>query len=360
MHDNDIKQHIIKHSDRLIDALQKLNALPGKEMTLFVVDDYNMITGTLTDGDIRRAFLCGAVPETPVGEVMHRAFRFIRRGHVDIELLKSCRESGIRIIPELDDNGRLTGMINLNKTHTLLPVSAILMAGGKGERLRPMTLETPKPLLEIDGKAIIDYNIEALAACGIDDITVCTRYLSEKIHKHFSQPVAGVNVKCVREDQPLGTIGAASLISHTSGGTTLLMNSDLLTSISFESLYLRHTSERADITVAVIPYQVSVPYAILTTDGPDVTGIEEKPSFSYYANAGIYMISNDLLNTLEPNRRIDATDFIHKAIADGHKVVYFPVNGTWIDIGSPVDFRQAAELMRHHRNMSDTTRQNKK
>ena len=116
---------------------------------------------------------------------------------------------------------------------------------------------------------------------------------------------------------------------------------------------MRHISEEADITVAVIPYQVSVPYAILTTDGPLVTGIEEKPSYSYYANAGIYLISNNLLNRLTRGTRTDATDFIEGAIAEGRRVVFFPVNGTWIDVGSPTDFRQAAEIMRHHRNMSN-------
>lgn len=348
-----ISRHIINQDEKLIDALGKLNVLPGTEMTLFVVDSDEKIVGTLTDGDIRRALVAGAKLDSPIISVMHKSFRSISKGVADIELMKECRERRITILPEIDSDGRICGVINLNSTHTILPVSAILMAGGKGERLRPLTLDTPKPLLEIDGKAIIDYNIEALAACGIRDITVCTRYLSEKICAHFAKPVAGVEVKCVKEDKPLGTIGAASLVERPDSGTTLIMNSDLLTSISFEDFYIRHVLDGVDITVAVIPYQVSVPYAILTTDNNRVTGIEEKPSYSYYANAGIYLISNKLLNSLKPDKRTDATDFIQDAIADGHPVSYFPINGTWIDIGSPVDFRQAAEIMRHHRNMSD-------
>lgn len=353
MDSNAISRHIIYQDEQLITALSKLNSLPGIEMTLFVEDDGHRIVGTLTDGDIRRALLSGAELKSAVKDFMFRSFKCVRKGNADINLLKDCRQRGISIIPEIDDDGKICGIVNLKVKHTILPVKAILMAGGKGERLRPMTLETPKPLLEIDGKAIIDYNIEALAACGVTDITVCTRYLSEKIHEHFSKPVAGVAVKCVREEKPLGTLGAASLIKHDEDGTCLIMNSDLLTSISFEDFYMRHLAEDADITIAVIPYQVSVPYAVLTTDGSNVTGIEEKPAFSYYANAGIYLISNKLLNTLEADKRIDATDFIQGAIANGKKVTYFPINGTWIDIGSPVDFRQAAEIMRHHRNMSD-------
>lgn len=348
-----LHNHIISRDASLIDALTKLNNLPGNEMTLFVVDDEDRVVGTLTDGDVRRALVADRSLSSTAGDVAHREFRWLNRDRSDVNLLRECRQLGIMVIPVLDDDMRIADIVNLSTLHTILPVSAILMAGGKGERLRPLTNDTPKPLLEIDGKAIIDYNIEALASCGVTDITVCTRYLAEKIHRHFAEPVAGVKVKCVCEDVPLGTLGAASLVRRQNRGNTIVMNSDLLTSLSFEDLYLRHMSEEADITVAVIPYQVSVPYAILTTDGSRVTGIEEKPSYSYYANAGIYMISNRLLNKLIPGTRIDATDFIQQAVADGCKVVYFPVNGTWIDVGSPVDFRQAAEIMRHHRNMSD-------
>lgn len=349
-------KYLIDQNASLLTALQMLNQLPGDEMTLFVYDDNKRIIGTLTDGDIRRALLAGLSTDSQVAKVTHRAFKSLKDGNIDIMMLRQCRDKGIVMLPVIDGDGHLRSIVNLNHIQTILPVSAILMAGGKGERLRPLTLDTPKPLLEIDGKAIIDYNIDLLLACGIDDITVCTRYLSEKIFDHFAAPINGVKVKCVKEDKVLGTIGAASLVAHKPDGTTLIMNSDLITSVSFEDMYIRHLSEEADITVAVIPYQVSVPYAILTTEGAKVTGIEEKPAYSYYANAGIYMISNNLLNTLNHDERIDATDFIEQAINNGKKVVFFPINGTWIDVGSPVDFRQAAEIMRHHRNMSKTNK----
>ena len=173
-----------------------------------------------------------------------------------------------------------------------------------------------------------------------------TAYLADAIDAHFAQPVAGVRVKTVRETHPLGTIGSASLVEWPEEGDTIVMNSDLLTTVSFEEMYLHHHAERADITIAAIPYAVSVPYAILTTDGARVTGIEEKPSYSYYANAGIYIIKNTLLRAIPAGERIDATDFIEQAIAAGRRVTYCPIRGTWIDVGSPTDFRQATELMR--------------
>ncbi|MDE6085317.1 MAG: NTP transferase domain-containing protein, partial [Muribaculaceae bacterium] len=242
-------------------------------------------------------------------------------------------------------------LLEISGQRTYLPLQAVLMAGGRGERLRPLTDTLPKPLLPINGKAIIDYNIEALADAGITDITVTTRYLADKIDEHFSTPVAGIRVKCVVEKDPLGTLGALSLVDRNDeNGYTIVMNSDLLTTVSFEEMYLTHINRGADITIGVIPYTLSVPYAILETTGNKVTGISEKPTFTYYANAGIYIISNKLLNTIQKGERIDATDFIEDSIKQGNVVTYYPINGTWIDVGTPADFTQAQELMRHLRN----------
>ncbi|MCM1066043.1 MAG: sugar phosphate nucleotidyltransferase [Muribaculaceae bacterium] len=352
----DIDNITIAGETPLLEALARLNALSGGAMTLFVTDGDGHLAGTLTDGDVRRALLAGKGLDSPVIEAAHTAFRSVELGNIDVAALRDYRSAGISLVPVLDPEGRLHHIIDLTSSHTVLPMRAVLMAGGKGERLRPATLTTPKPLLEIEGKAIIDYNVEALAACGITDITVTTRYLAEKIDEHFSRPVAGVQVRTVREDVPLGTIGAVALLdSGEPNGCTLVMNSDLLTTISFEEMYLLHRSRSADATIAVVPYQVSVPYAILTLDPDDpdaVTGIEEKPAYSYYANAGIYIFSNALLATLVKGERCDATDLIDRAIAAGRKVTYYPIKGTWIDVGSPVDFRQAGELMRHHNAMN--------
>lgn len=339
--------HIISSTSNLHTALERINALSGGNMTLFVVDGNACLVGTLTDGDVRRALLAGIGLDYCVTEAMHRNFRVLHSGTPDVEALRAMRKKGITLVPVVDDENRIERIIDLTTTRTLLPLSAILMAGGKGERMRPATLTTPKPLLTIQGKAIIDYNVEALAACGITDITVTTRYLAEQLHAHFNEPVCGVQVKCVTETTPLGTIGAATLVSRSAFGNTLVMNSDLITTISFEDMYMRHVTEQADITVAAIPYQVSVPYAILNIDGQQVTGIAEKPAYSYYANAGIYIIRDEVLNSLPADTRTDATDLIERVINDGGRVVYHPINGTWIDVGSPTEFRQATELMAH-------------
>lgn len=345
-------RNLINEQSTLLQALALLNSLPASAMTLFVTDSRGAVTGSLTDGDIRRALIAGKGLDSPAGDAACRSFRALRGDESDVELIRECRRAGIKLLPRLNADGTPAEIVDLSLTRSRLPLSAILMAGGKGERLRPMTLTTPKPLLTIEGKAIIDYNIEALAAVGVRDITVTTRYLAEQLDEHFAREVAGVKVRTVREDTPLGTIGSARLADISAEGNTLVMNSDLITTISFEELYLKHRDSGADATVAVIPYQVSVPYAILTLDGERVTGIAEKPSYSYYANAGIYIFRNPLLRGLQPGRRTDATDLIDEIIASGGKVAYYPIKGTWIDVGSPTDFRQAAELMRHHNNLS--------
>ncbi len=344
-----MRRHFILETDSVLTALRYLNDLSGEVMTLVATDNEGRPRGTVTDGDIRRALIRGCRPDSPVSEVMNRNFTAISHPD-DVAAIRKARSRGLRLLPVTGPDGRIAQLLDLTKQDTVLPLSAILMAGGIGERLRPLTLKTPKPLLKIDGHSIIDYNIRNLARAGIRDVAVTTRYLAEQIEEHFSQPVCGINVRCVREEQPLGTIGSAALVKRQSDfSDTLVMNSDLLTNVSLEEMYLRHVQEKADITIAAIPYTVSVPYAILSTDGAAVTALSEKPTYSHFANAGIYIFSNRLLDTLPTDTRTDATDLIERSIAEGLKVVHFPLNGTWIDIGSPADFRHAEELMRHHR-----------
>lgn len=348
-----MNKYIIPTTDTIRQALSRLNALSGGGvMTLLVTNSLTgEMTGTLTDGDIRRGILAGALLDDPVADIMNTTFKALTAGEdslTRLSILRSAREMGIKLLPELDEKGRIADICDLTQCFTRLPLAAILMAGGKGERLRPLTLTTPKPLLEIDGRPIIDYNIERLARSGITDITVTVRYLADQIREYFSIPRHGIKVSCVEESKPLGTIGSAALMKRPDEGSTLVMNSDLLTTIDLEEMYFRHITDKADITIAAIPYTVSVPYAILTTDGNRVTALHEKPTYSHFANAGIYIFNNYVLNALNPDERTDATTLIEAAMGQGLNVSFYPMSGTWIDIGSPADFKHAQELMKHH------------
>lgn len=342
-----LEPHIINQDATILQALQKLNHLSGQGMVLFATDQNHKITGSLTDGDIRRALIRGILPTQPLKHALNTHFHSLPDTDPDLTLLRQYRAKGLRLIPLLTPTGQITRILDTTHTHTLLPLTAILMAGGRGERLRPLTDQTPKPLLPIGGQPIIDYNIRALAHAGIRNINVTVNYLAHKLENHFAQPIEGITVKCVRENSPLGTIGSATLVDLPPHGDTLVMNSDLLTSLSFEEMYLHHTRTHAAITIAAIPYNVSVPYAILTTQGQNVTALAEKPSYSYYANAGIYIIRNSLLTALPTHTRTDATDLIEQTIAAGLPVTYFPISGTWIDIGTPTDYAHACELIEH-------------
>ncbi|MDE6317716.1 MAG: NTP transferase domain-containing protein [Muribaculaceae bacterium] len=343
------QRHILASTATVKEAIEGLNRLSGDAMTLIVTDASGRPVGTVTDGDIRRALLRGVTLDDNVERALMREFRSVRRSKIDVALVREMRKLDIRLLPVIDDDGRLVEIVDLRRVKSLLPLSALIMAGGKGERLRPMTLTTPKPLLEIEGKAIIDYNIEALAHVGVKDVTVSTAYLAEQLDEHFSVPVAGINVRTLREVSPRGTIGAlADALPDMVNDTILVMNSDLLTDIALDEMYMRHTGENADITVAAIPYTVSVPYAILSTEGSRITSLQEKPTYSLYANGGIYIISRLAAGMVPRDRRYDATDLIEDAIARGLKVVYFPINGTWIDVGTPADFRHAADIMKYH------------
>jgi NDP-sugar pyrophosphorylase family protein len=314
---------------------------------MFVVDDTNKLIGTLTDGDIRRGLIAGHSLDEPVSKVMHSRFRALTPGGNDFVTVREARKAGVDLLPRLDVSGRLLDIEDLRIVREMLPLDAVLMAGGKGERLRPLTLTTPKPLLKIGDKAIIDYNIDELEANGVNRIFVTVNYLKEQIIEHFNNRDGRIKIECVSEPKRMGTIGSLSLVEGLSEDNVLLMNSDLLTTLSFADMYEHHISAKADLTMAVIPYNVSVPFAILQTDGDRVTGLAEKPIYNYFANAGVYILKRELISRIDNEAFTDAPDFIADLISDNKKVSYFPINGSWIDIGSPDDFRNASELMAH-------------
>ncbi|MDY5900465.1 MAG: sugar phosphate nucleotidyltransferase [Candidatus Limisoma sp.] len=347
MEREEIKQHIISDSATLAEALRALNALSGRTMTLFAVDEAGKMTGTITDGDIRRSLISSGRLDLQVKDAMHRQFRYLQMGNIELKTVKELRRLRITLVPVVDIEGRIAGAYDFGECHSILPLDAVLMAGGKGERLRPMTLTTPKPLLKIGDKCIIDYNVEELARNGIENIYVTTNYLAEQLEEHFSTPVGGVMAKCVREPRKLGTIGSVRLVEGLSHDDVLIMNSDLLTTINYEDMYVAHAESGADLTIAAIPYMVSVPFAILHLDGQCVRGLEEKPTYNYYANAGIYMVKRKHLEMIPADNPYDATDLIADLIAKGGKVTYHPINGVWLDIGSPDDFRHAQELIQN-------------
>lgn len=337
---------LIRATQTITQALERINSLQGVPLTLFVVEADGTLAGTLTDGDIRRGLLRGTSLQNPVSQIMHREYRYLRRGDEEgTRSFKQARELNLAVLPVLDDTGHILDVIDLSCTSAILPLDAVLMAGGRGERLRPLTDSVPKPLLPVGGKPIIDYNVQALRRCGINNIFVTVNYLRTQIEEHFSRDKEYAAVKCVAEPLPLGTFGSIGLVEGLTHKNVLVMNSDLLTSINFEKMYEHHLQTEAALTMAVTTYTVSVPYAIVRTQADRVESFREKPTYNFFANAGIYIVGRELLSTVTGKERVDATDFIDSLLAKGLKVTYFPIDGTWIDIGSPDDYAMACKKM---------------
>ena len=339
--------HCINSSLTIKDALIALNNLRNATLTLFVLNDNAQIIGTLTDGDIRRALVNGYGLDCTLDKVMHRDYKFIRQKEFTVANLRSFRDRRIMFIPILDGENHVVDVVNLQKFKSKLPIDAVLMAGGKGERLRPLTEKTPKPLLEVGGKCIIDHNVDRLISYGVEHVNVTVNYLGEQIEEHFDTPRDGVQVRTFREPKFLGTIGSIKFVDIFYNDTILVMNSDLFTNIDYEDFFLHFQIHDAEMSVAAVPYNISIELGILDLDGHNIKGLIEKPKYNYYANAGIYLIKKRALAEIPEDTFFHATHLVEKLIAQGKKVIRYPLNGTWIDIGTYQEYERAKELVKH-------------
>ncbi|WP_106829656.1 nucleotidyltransferase family protein [Parabacteroides pacaensis] len=343
-----IQKYTVQENVCILEALVALNKLSSDSLTLFVLNAEGKMVGTLTDGDIRRKLIEEISLKASVSEVMNRSFSYLTINEKDaVWKIREYKHKGITLLPVLDEEKKIVRIYNLKKHYSVLPVDAVLMAGGKGERLRPLTEKTPKPLLPVGDKAIIDYNIERLIAYGIEHISVTVNYLKERIEEHFSQPFDFVKIDCVREPRFLGTMGSIKFVKKIYNDTVLVMNSDLFTNLDYEDFYLHFKKNEADMSVAAVPYPITVPYGIFDLNGRNILGIKEKPTYNYYANAGIYLIKKELLSFIPAEEFYNATDFIELLIKNKRKVVRFPITGYWLDIGKYEEYYKAQELVKH-------------
>lgn len=343
---------ILIHKDKsILDALRKLNRIryvsDVSRLILFVTEDDSSILGSVTDGDIRRSLADMADLQKPIGEICNKDFVFVydQEGFLD---LKPYREKDIAILPLLDEQKRMQGIVDLEKTRSLLPLECMIMAGGRGKRLSPLTDKTPKPMLPLGNKPIIEHNIDRLISYGIQKIYISVKYLGEQIEEYFGDGSAkGISIEYIRETEPLGTAGALSLVEKFETDNILVMNSDLFTNVDFEDLYLEMVKEKADMAVASTEYKVDVPYAVFELNDREVVEFKEKPSYIYYSNAGIYILKKELLRMVPKNEFYDITELMERVIKDGGKLIHSPIKGFWIDIGKPIDYNQAQEFVKH-------------
>jgi dTDP-glucose pyrophosphorylase len=323
-----------------------------------VVDRDRKLLGTITDGDIRRAIL-QKIPLTDSIEkiLAQRPPNYPKptvaaMGTPHEEILALMETKTLRHIPLLDKKGRVVEIALLSELveeEHHLPITAVIMAGGRGRRLLPLTQDIPKPMLLLDDSPIIERTIKQLKKSGIKDIFISTNFKSEVITQHFGDGSAfGVNIRYLQEDCPLGTAGALGLMDSLPE-VTLVINGDILTQLNFRVMYEFHRSHQADITVGVRIYEVEIPFGVIETEDIFIKKLVEKPQQAYIVNAGIYLLNRTVYEWIPHGTRFDMTQLVDACVKNEQKVVSFPIQEYWCDIGQPRDYERAKNDVKNGR-----------
>ena len=335
------RDHLILSGTPIKDALVQLTKL-GSDIILFVVDEYDTLLGSITDGDVRRGLIKGISIEEKVDCLVRDTPKYILKGEIDIKKIIDYRENNYKIIPIINSDKKVLNIINFTFNKSFLPIDVVIMAGGRGLRLSPLTDTTPKPLLKIGNKPILEHIIERISIFGIKNIIITINYLGDQIKDYFNTGNSrNLEIKYIEEKKPLGTLGAISKIKHFEHDYILITNSDLLSNINYEDFFLDFIEKNADMSVVTIPYNVNVPYAVLETYNNNVLNFKEKPTYTYYSNAGIYLVKKNILKSIPQNTFYNATDLMEHLIKSSNKIISFPLIGYWLDIGNPDDYAKA-------------------
>lgn len=341
---HNIQRHVIYEHQSVRDALIKLNDL--KVDPILIVADKNLkLLGSLTDGDLRRGFINGLTFDNQIIEYIQPNPLFIYDDELHLADINDLRKRNFIVIPVLNREHIIVDMLNLTRVQSLIPADVVIMAGGRGQRLMPLTENTPKPMLPVGEKPILEHNIDRLAKFGIKNICISVNYLAQNIIDYFQDGASkGLSIQYVHEDKPLGTLGSVKLCQQNEHDYVMVMNSDLLTNIDYEAFFQTFIRSGADMAVATTSYQVEVPYGVLEVDnGNFVNSLKEKPRYTYYSNAGIYLVKRELLSFVPDREFYNVTDLMDMLIRQGKKLVSFPILGYWLDIGKHEDFRKAQE-----------------
>jgi dTDP-glucose pyrophosphorylase len=316
-----------------------------------VVGEGNRLLGTVTDGDLRRATLAGVALDAPATLLLERQRDLheprpmpltASSGTTPADLVVLMRRYDVRQIPLVDATGCVVDIALLEELIDAEgpPLRAVIMAGGFGTRLGELTSETPKPMLPIGDRPLLERIVEQLRDAGIRHVNLTTHYRAEAIASHFGDGSDfGVQIDYVSEEEPLGTAGALGLVE--ADGPVLVMNGDILTGVDFRALHRFHAEQEADMTVAVRPYELRVPFGIVDLDGVHVRGFSEKPFVRGLVNAGIYLIAPEALATVPAGQRYEMPQLIEELVGAGRRVVGFPLREYWLDIGQLADYERA-------------------
>lgn len=343
----DLAQVCLRPHHTLHEAMVCLNR--SAKGIVLVVDEERQLLCTMTDGDLRRAILHGLNQDMTIGAWMadpgragNRHPRTAPFGTDPAELLR-LMAGGYRHIPLLDAERRVVDVALLNDLAAQAEpaLNAVVMAGGLGMRLRPLTADLPKPMLQVGDKPVIEHIVTRLRDAGISQVRITTHYKAEAITNHFGNGQRfGVKIDYLNEDNPLGTAGALSLMRDWES-TLLVINGDILTNLNYQSMLSFHRENQAVITVGVRQYELEVPYGVVQTEGVTVVGLNEKPTLRVFVNGGVYLLEPSVSRHVVPNERCDMPDLIGRLLDGGEHVVSFPISEYWLDVGHHGNYEQA-------------------
>ena len=331
----------------LVTALEALRVIDqGGAQIALVVDEQKRMVGSLTDGDIRRGLLNGETLETPVERLMNRQFYFVRNNENQSTIMKTMKRKSLHQVPVLDEDNRVVEMLLLEEllVQSKLPNEVVIMAGGRGMRLRPHTDHCPKPMLPVDGKPMLEILLEQCIASGFRRFHLSVNYLKEQIIDYFQDGDRwSASINYLVEDKPLGTAGSLHLLPKDIEAPILVLNGDVLTRFNLIQLLRFHKEQDAEATLCVRNHEVSIPFGVVQTKDGELAGFEEKPRYDQLVNAGLYVINPQLLSLLPPNQKTDMPTLLKSAQQADHRVAVCPIHEYWIDVGRPETLQQASQ-----------------
>jgi dTDP-glucose pyrophosphorylase len=334
--------------------MEAVRVIEGSRRRIAVVTDAcDRLLGTLTDGDVRRCLLAGGTLETPVSAAMNPAPVTARPNSSVGHLLSLMRRANVLALPVVDKAGRYQQLVHLSDIDAPGPhphehsafAFAVIMAGGEGTRLRPLTETIPKPMVDIGGVPLLERQVQRLAKAGLTRVYISVNYLGHIIEDHFGDGTDfGIEIRYLHEQEKLGTAGALALLPEVPQAPIIVMNGDILTTSDIVSLYAFHREHAARITVAAVDYRVNVPYGVIQSDGAYVNALLEKPSQRFLCNAGIYAVAPETLGLLKGAQHCNMTDIVEACLTASFPVAVFPLHEYWSDIGTPDDLEKARAL----------------
>ena len=324
------------------DAIRCLN--DNALQIVIIVDAQDAMIGSVTDGDIRRALIRGETLDASIRNIMCTDFRTLPEKASHDEALALMRKEALQQIPVLDNKGRVRDLFLLEELVKPAKVTnpVVIMAGGEGRRLRPLTKDCPKPMLHVGGKPMLEIILEQCIEAGFQEFYLSVNYLKDKIKEYFNNGARwNVNIEYLEEQQPLGTGGALSLLPRKFSEPLLVLNGDVLTRVDYGKLLKFHSEQQATATLCVREHSTQIPFGVVQMDDLDILTLEEKPVLNHHVNAGVYMLDPILLDLVPSGRFLDMPNLIESAINKRFRVCAFPIHEYWLDIGQPDTYERA-------------------